>query len=372
MTAPRPQPGMPAAGPESRPRGLLASANFKLYASWHLLGAVLTVLAFVIWAVVRDIALGRSARIDLAYILWTGWIALALFVVAALYVARKYAHKRRITPEFRWERPVEQLERAQARLAELRGRVFAGELKSLPAVRRAAKKILRSEGVGRVLRADVRRGPPGEPPLSIVAVSREPILRVSRWIPAHVYYGLAAGCLIWLHGGGNFATPMGALLNGLSAVVLGTGIAGILLWTFGPTWLTRNERDLSLEETFNFREHYRRKVKEAEAELRAAIEAKRPDRVDGLLDGLRRLGDRAGGGEETRRFLADLPPDLQPDLGLCREVLVLRSQCRNVESEWRRLGRIRFALGIWRAVHVPASIVLLTLVGVHVFSVWWY
>jgi len=206
----------------------------------------------------------------------------------------------------------------------------------------------------------------------ITAVSREPILRVSRWIPAHVYYGLAAGCLVWLHGGGNFATPMGALLNGLSAIVLGTGIAGILLWTFGPTWLTRNERDLSLEETFNFREHYRRKVREAETELRAAIEAKRPDRAGALLEGLQRLGERPGRGEETRRFLGDLPPELQPDLSLFRDVLVLRSQCRNVEAEWRRLGRIRFALGIWRAVHVPASIVLLTLVGVHVFSVWWY
>ena len=187
-----------------------------------------------------------------------------------------------------------------------------------------------------------------------------------------IYYGLAAGCLVWLHGGGNFATPMGALLNGLSALVLGTGIAGILLWTFGPTWLTRNERDLSLEEAFNFREHYRRKVTEAETELRAAVEAKRPDRVAGLLDGLRRLGGRPGGGEEARRFLADLPPELQPDLSLFRDDLVLRSQCRNVEAEWSRLGRIRFALGFWRAVHVPASIVLLALVAVHVVSVWWY
>jgi len=329
---------------------------------------------FLLWGVLSDVTPGRSGSISVAFLLWSGWIAFALYIVLMLYAVRKYAHKRRLTPEFRMKLPIEQLERAQSKLSDIKVRVIAGQLRSRTRIKHEIQHVLKEEGVSKVLRVKVTKGRPGGPTFDLRVLPREPIARVAKWMHAHLYYGLAAAGLVWLHGGGTFHTPMGFLLNGLSYLVILTGCLGIVIWTFGPSYLTRHERDLSLEKAFNLREHYARKVLEAEKALQADPEK---GVLSGLSTRLRRLeGSGAQFVTRAKSLLDDLhdamPEQFQEEPSRVHDLLVLVGQRRNVEREWRTLARIRFYMNIWRAVHVPASIFLIVFVVVHILSVWWY
>jgi hypothetical protein len=336
--------------------------------------AALILGAFLFWVVLSDITPGRSGNGSVSFLLWSGWIALTFYVVLVLYAVRKYAHKARLTPEFRMKLPIAQLEKAQSKLSDIKVRVLAGQLRNRARIKREVKRIFKEEGVSRVLRVKVTTGRPGGPAFHVHVLPREPIARVAKWMHAHLYYGLAAAGLVWLHGGGTFDTPMGLLLNGLSYLVILTGCLGIVIWTFGPAYLTRHERDLSLEKAFNLRDHYARKVQEAE---KAFVADDEKGVFSGLARKLRAL-ERSGAqfGVRAKSLLDDLrdamPEQFQEDPSRVRDLLVLVGQRRNVEREWRTLARIRFYMNIWRAVHVPASILLMVFVVVHILSVWWY
>ncbi|MEO6596730.1 MAG: hypothetical protein ABIP94_18440, partial [Planctomycetota bacterium] len=158
--------------------------------------------------------------------------------------------------------------------------------------------------------------------------------RLASWLHAHVYYGVAAAAIVWFHGGMRSATTMGFLLNALSYFVIASGLLGAFFWTFGPTWLTRAEREISIEKAYALAAHYDRKVAEATAALAAATPAD---------------GERLG-----------------------RELSTLQGQRDSVRREQRRLDVYRNLLRFWRLFHVPCSILLLALVAVHVLSIWYY
>ncbi len=337
--------------------------NLSLFRSIHVLTAGIILGGFWFWHLQGGISFGRGEGSDRDYLLWTGWVAFALFLVLALYALRKSAHKTRITPEFKMKVPIEQLEKAESRLSQLRVRMLSGELTARGQIQSEAGRILREEGVAHVIRVRVEAGSPGGGRYRLLVRPREPIGRLAAWMHVHIYMGLTAAGMVWFHGGGNIGSPMGLLLNSLSLLVILTGVIGIFLWTFGPAWLTRSERDLSLEKSFSLREHYARKVTELAEELREKVDAK-------LVKRLLRIGSGPG-------LLSFAGPALQtlPESGPRRgvqDLLALMGQRSNVEREWRRLHRVWLCLHIWRAVHVPASILLLAAVAVHVVSVTWY
>jgi hypothetical protein len=352
--------------------------NLGLFKSWHGVAAALLVVAFVVWWRSQGFAIGRAAGSSTAYLLTTGWVALALYVVLVLYSARRWAHRLRITPEFRMKVPVAQLEKAQARLSDLRVKILSGELSSRRGIRRAVGGVLREEGVARVMSMQLCRGEPGGPRYSFRIVPRQPIGSVARWMHSHIYYGTAAGILVWLHGGGRFLdSGMGLLLNGLSYLVIVTGLIGIVFWVFGPTWVTRRERDLSTERAFALREHYQRKVSEGRLRLAAAMKGAGPERAsvaDRIARDLDQLAVMSGDEYAARAeaVLADFDARAAEEKRAARDLVVLIGQRRNVDAEWQELGRLRFWLNVWRLLHVPASIVLMATVLVHVISVWWY
>jgi len=321
--------------------------NLRLFSSVHAVSAALILGAFLYWRERTGAPLGRAPGLDPAFLLWTGWTAFALYLVLYAYALRKYAHKLRISPELGFKLPSRQerergraaCEAALARLSRIRVRVQDGELRSARTVLREARQALKADGASRILKVRVRRGRTGrngaaEPPFVLEVSNRQPIGRVAKWMHAHIFYGLAAAGVVYLHGGMTFTSPMAWLLNGLSLLVLGTGVIGIGFWAFGPAWLTRCEGDLSLEKAYALREHFARKISEAEKEVREGA-----------------------------------PAEVQPKLA---DLAILRSQARCLETEWRARARVRFWINAWRLVHVPASIVLVAVLAVHVLSVWWY
>jgi len=332
--------------------------NRTLLLSIHGLVAILVVGGLVALALTGRVTIGRAPQGQRDYLLWTGWIALALFFAAYAYVLRKYAHKLGYSPEFRRQVARNAMDQAEQRLGVLRDRIAAKTLTDRSQILDAARAILRETGCGRVLVVRVANDSAGGP--ALFTQRTEPLARTARWMHAHVYYGLGAGILTFVHGGGHFSTPMGIALNGLTLVVVLTGLVGLGFWLVGPGWLTKEERDLSIEEAFVLDRHYTRRV-EAEAaklgekdkELAAALMSAAPP------------GNLAG------RLIAVLAP--APDAERrARDLLTLIGQRGRVAAELARLQRVKFAMNAWRLVHIPASIVLLAVITAHVLSIWLY
>jgi hypothetical protein len=308
--------------------------NLGLYRSWHGLVAAGVATLFAIWHWFAPETFGSRDDTNVGFLLTTGWIAVACYVVLALYAVRRAAHRLRLSPEFGWKAKLPQLEQAQSQLTELQNRILRREVVSAKAALSSADAILRRFDVRRVLRVGIEPDPKVLGVLRLVVGPREPLGRLAAWLHAHVFYGFAAALLVWFHGGLRCESTMGTLLNGLSYFVIGSGLLGAFLWTFGPTWLTRAEREMSIEKAWALARHYDASVAQAVAARNAA---------DGAA------AEKAG-----------------------RDLATLVGQRHMVRCELRRLGWFRELLRAWRLLHVPASILLLALTGVHVLSIWYY
>ena len=308
--------------------------NLGIYRSWHAVLAAIVVATLLAWHFAAPLPFGSRADDNVGFLLTTGWIAVACYLLLALYAVRRAAHRLRLSPEFAWKAKLPDLERAQSALRELQNRVQRREIAGTGPVRQAAKQILASHGVHKVLRVDIARDPQTLGLVKVVVAPREPLGRLASWLHAHIYWGFAAALIVWFHGGARLGSNMGLWLNGLSYFVIGSGMLGALMWTFGPTWLTRAERELSIEKAFALRDHYARKVAEANAAVMNATD------VDNV----------------SRRV----------------ELQTLQGQLAAVRAEAKRLDRYRALLRGWRLVHVPCSVLLLALVAVHVLCIYYY
>ncbi len=313
----------------------LRQSNFGLWRSWFALAVLAVVAAFAGWHWLDGRTFGSRDDRNTAFLLATGWVAVLAFLVLALYAVRRAAHRLRLSPEFAWKAKLPALERAQSELTELQNRILRREVSGATAVRREAASILRRFGVQRVLAVTIGTDPRVLGLLRVQVGPREPLGRLAAWLQAHIWLGIAAALLVWFHGGMRSGSTMGLLLNVLSCTVIGSGILGAVLWTFGPSWLTRAERELSVEKAHALREHYARKVAEVATALRTATAT------------------------------AEQSP-------LRRDLATLTGQQELASSELRRLGLYRELLRVWRLLHVPCSILLLALVCVHVLAIWYY
>jgi len=325
--------------------------NTALFRSWHALVGAVVILAFTVW---RFTAGEATPRFHLA----TGWCALALFLVVLAYVLRKYVHKLGISPEFRMRVPIERLERAESQLAAIRVRMANRRLTDPGQILREAKRALRQEGVHRVVKVRVEEED-GE--LVLRALPTGPLGRMSHWMHAHLYYGITAAIFVLIHGRLSVDSAMAIWLNGLSLLVIATGLAGIGIWAYMPGILTRAERDLSIEKAHALSLSLDRKVEAAREELDGELAA--------LFDDLEQANDDF----ETRAAAAmrAVPAD-HPQHQQALDLLALLGQRQNVRQELRLLTRIKRRMNLWRTLHVPGAVLLISVVGIHVISVLWY
>lgn len=336
--------------------------NRSLFTSWYALVAVIVAGGFVAWPWVMDIRTGPVAGSDRTFLLWSGWTALGLYLLVMAYVLRKYIHKMGISPEFRMKVGTARLEAAQKRLGAIRRQILAGTLTDARLIRDRARDALREEGVHRIVRAEVRPGAdPRDPPHVIEILPTEPLGRMAIWLRAHLYLGMAAAVLVLLHGGLAWDSPMARLLNGLSLFVIGSGLVGIAMWARGPTWLTRRERELSIEKTYALDRSLARRVTEARALIDPAIQP--------ILHDVER-----GPGEFRQRAEAALQAvrELGTHVAEAQDLLAVLGQHHEVKRELHALWKIRMWINAWRVVHVPVALLLVVVVSIHVFSVLWY
>lgn len=361
--------------------------NLAFLRSQHAVVATFTVAGFIAWHLLAGSTFGDRADENVWFLLTTGWFAVAAYVTLALYAARRAAHRLRLSPEFGWQAKLPQLEQAQTELTELENRIARRELAGEAAAQRAARDILRRNDVHRVLHVDVQAAPEGLGLLRIDVQPRNALGTMASWLSAHVWYGVAAAALVWFHGGGRCGSTMGLLLNGLSYFVIGSGLLGAMFWALGPTWLTRAERELSIEKASALREHFDRKCRDAEDAM-ASAPARREAATAAVAECEAAAAAAAAAAEGSKdKKLTKAKKDADKALknakaevaaidkeatALPAEVAVLQGQRQRVRRESARLERYRALLRGWRLFHVPCSVALLALVAVHVLSIWYY
>ncbi len=336
--------------------------NKSLFRSHYAWAAI---LALVVWVGLFAAGLGRFGIVGSTgrgARLVSGALALFCMLLAIGYVLRKYMHKYGYSPEFKLKVPIAQLERAETRLAEVRREILKGQHTTQRGIEALVARVLREEGVQRVLRVEVSEGPAAGPKFELRASKAFPLGKAAAWLHLHLYISIAMAIAVFVHGGDGFDSGMGATLLGVSVLVIVSGVVGIFLWAFGPAWLTRRERDLSIEESFVMREGFSRKLKELlekmDADLRAVLE-----------DASAKGAAGSGGENAVRVLLKALPAGDAARRVQLQDALVLRGQLQRVDAEFRALWRIRLGFMAWRAVHLPAALFLCVAVAAHVLSI---
>jgi hypothetical protein len=197
------------------------------------------------------------------------------------------------------------------------------------------------------------------------------------WLKAHIWLGLLSGVLILCHGGFRWGGLLEKILMVLVALVLVSGVAGLLLQQVVPHLIaTRLPREAPYEQI-----PYLCSVLGAHAdEVMAAVEQ------DPALNENTRTTLRAFHTEEMRPFLAGpfrastrlanplrtqtLFADLRALPGLTEAVKRHLGQLEAWCDERRQLGeqeRWHHLLHSWLLAHVPLSVLLLVLGVVHAF-----
>ncbi len=319
--------------------------SLSLFRSVHVVLGALLSCGILIAAMTDGSAGALAGEPSRELRLGTGWVAALAFFSVGAYALRKYAHRGGYSPEFLVRTDYAKIEAATREIKRLTSQVARDGEQNLKVVRRRAAKVIRAAGAHRVLRAVVRSNGPS---LEIDLEPTEPLGRVAVWLGAHIGYGLLFAVAVAVHGGGFGHSLISKGLIWTSIAVVGSGVVGAVMWSAGPRWLTREERDLTIEECFALRRSMGQKYDQGVA----ALDKEQRKR----LTRARAAGDLEG----------------VEDGAALRDLLVLRQQLARARSEAVRLGRVRWMMVGWKLVHGPAVLVLATLIGVHVAMIWRY
>jgi len=195
------------------------------------------------------------------------------------------------------------------------------------------------------------------------ARKKVPVWRIGRaqtWMRGHLWLGLLSLPLILFHGGFSFRGPLTGLLMVLMFVVIASGVVGAAMQHYVPTLLTT---EVPLETIYEEIPHIRQQLREEADELVEAavqVDEEHEDKVrfrELYITRVRPfLEQPAPGLVEPLRALA--PAAFRPVLD------DLESICEE-QRQLTRQRRLYHFLHAWLLVHVPLSIALLVLGGVH-------
>ncbi|HYL75503.1 MAG TPA: hypothetical protein VEU96_14925 [Bryobacteraceae bacterium] len=230
------------------------------------------------------------------------------------------------------------------------------------------------------------------------ARKKKPIWRIGRtktWMRGHLWLGLLSLPLILFHGGFAWRGPLTAVLMWLFFIVIGSGILGAIVQHYVPAMMTsRVPMETIYEEIPHVRAQLREEADQLVAtvcgplDIAASAESLTPDNQPAAVIDIIDIeaDDRAHFREvymsKVRPFL-DNPETPGAELGdpqraaavfaslqrlLAAPVHPVLDDLKNICDEERQLNRqIRIYQWLhgWLLVHVPLSIALLVLGGVH-------
>jgi hypothetical protein len=206
------------------------------------------------------------------------------------------------------------------------------------------------------------------------ARKKVPVWRLGRaqtWMRGHIWLGLLSLPLILFHGGFAFRGPLTAVLMWLFFIVIGSGVIGALVQHYVPRMLTSR---VPMETIYEEIPHVRQQLRDEADQLVENLgdEAEHDDKVrfrEAYRSNIRpflEAPQRAGAAlaDEQKSALVfealfrTVPVVLHPVL------TDIQSICEE-ERQLIRQRKIYHWLHVWLLVHVPLSIALLVLGGVH-------
>lgn len=206
------------------------------------------------------------------------------------------------------------------------------------------------------------------------ARKKVPVWRLGRaqtWMRGHLWLGLITLPLILFHAGFAWRGPLTAVLMMLFIVVWLSGILGAVLQHYLPSMITAR---VPMETIYEEIPHVRQQLRD-EADVLVeleAIEVEHDDKVRfreaykstirPFLEAPQQAGVALADGQRSEMIFESLrrmtPPVLHPVLG------DIESICEE-DRQLTRQRRMYHWLHVWLLVHVPLSIVLLVLGGLH-------
>lgn len=223
----------------------------------------------------------------------------------------------------------------------------------------------------------------GAPPMERLRL-RSQSQPMAWWLRMHSWIGLAAGCLLLLHSdlqgiklGAEVVGRLNWALDLCALCVVVTGVIGVLLWAWRASRMTAALRGVSSEMIeAAFRQVDRemngvaRRVGDGGLELAKDLFeslSKRPDteRQEWMRLLYRRRALTPDLAAELFRAQREAPIPEKDPLRNAAEMLSLH---RGLSKERRRLRVQWWLMHGWRIVHVPASILLVALVALHLLA----
>jgi hypothetical protein len=316
------------------------------------------------WALVALPARGTPGA-ERTWYLWSGNVLLALFVATMLFVVRKWSIKLEFFRRF-GRTGAGAGDASWASIQDLNEKIRKGAFGSDAEIQAAADDILVRYATEKVQRAELRTMDVGGRAVKFVQLKKkEPFGRLEAWLEMHMGVGTVACVGVLLHADFVLRHPIGWTLLVLSMIVLVTGVAGAVLYRVIPPRLAKADAGIPYEEAGVARDSHQGSIEGVIAtldeKLRAEfapllVPAKSPSELSERATAI--MGRIA----TTDPQNAELARDLLVMAG-ARDNLLWNTAVARGYDRWLRL---------WRWVHVPVSVALFFVIGLHVWAVLWY
>jgi len=315
------------------------------------------------WFLVAVPAQGSGG--ERGWYLWSGNILLALFVLTLLFSARKWSIRLPFFRDFgRATRRMDDL--AFKDIQDLNREIKKGAYATDEQIEAAALVILERNGVAKIQRAEVRSLTVGGRDVKYVGVTkREPFGRLEPWLEMHMGVGTVACLGVLLHANFILRHPVGWVLVVLSMIVLLSGLFGALFFRALPPKMALADPEIPYEEAGVARETYEECVSGIIATLEPGLQAE----IAALRNRSKSPSDLRSRNDELLGRLLALHPD---DADLIRDLAVMSGSRDYLLWTTAEARRLDFLMKLWRWIHVPLSVALFFVIGLHVLQVLWY
>jgi hypothetical protein len=199
------------------------------------------------------------------------------------------------------------------------------------------------------------------------------------WVSAHVYLGLLTLLIIPVHAGFRFGFDVHTFAFILLAIVVLSGVLGIILYSSLPSRLTRYEAGLQADAID-------REIGRLLSDMRFLVKDKSDALVRIYQDEVARLRTMNPGGwsllfgrqgedllaarsAELGRIVKTIAPQDETTFQALSQLMLKLTQ---LQSTLMAQMRLRNALQSWLYVHLPISIAMVVAVAIHVFVVFYY
>lgn len=297
--------------------------------------------------------------------LWSGNLLVLLFAVTFLFSLRKWSLRLPFFRDFGRTEP-ERADACWSAIEGLNGRIRQGAFPDDAGILAEARAVLRRFRVDGALKPILREAKGSTGTVRLVdLVKKEPFGRLEPWLEMHLGVGTASCLAVLLHADFALRHPVGWALLVLSALVLAAGVVGAWLFRVLPVRMAAADPGIPYEEAGVARQMLQQCI--------VGILGKVPAEIAGPCAALLRP---AADAEDLRRRADELLPPLStkfPDrASLLRDLVVMAGTRDRLDWSTRRSRRLETQMRLWRWIHVPASVALVFVLGLHVLLVIWY